>query len=318
MPSGSLGWRGFMRVGTSGNVLPYLSADLTENIEINPSASIHGGGVGTVNGVFPSEHNFAIGRATYEGSVNGEVFGGSGPYAAGFLSLLQRAIGASSADISLRDDGFNAATQLVFSPGGGGEYLFPDASLSVGKAVISSFTINGNNGGNVNYTATIMSSGADFNASVANAPGVSNFSFETAGLTDDSNPLPYYASNFTIASGTGETDITDRITDYTINVNNNSTPIFTFNGNNFAVDILQGMFEVTGSFSYYMPDGSFVRNLAHGVRLTITLGSSLQITAPFLAFGPYPVPSPGPNDPTQRNVTFRCVAQQTESSLHIV
>jgi len=84
----------------------------------------------------------------------------------------------------------------------------------------------------------------------------------------------------------------------------------------FAVDILQGMMEVTGTFSYYSPDGTFVRNLTHGGAMTITLGT-LTLTSPFVAFGPYPVPSPGPNDPTVRNVTFRCFATASETSIHL-
>ncbi len=316
MAAGSLGWRGFLRLGTTGPVLPYLNADLTENIEVNPSQSIHGGGVGTVNGIFHSEHNFAIGRATFEGTINGEVFGGTGNYGAAFRGLLERGVGASSGDTSLRDEGFDAATPLIFSPGGGFQFKFPDSGLSVGKAVVNTFAINGNNGGNVQYTTNIMSSGADFDTSAVNAPNVADFAFETAGLTDDSNPLPYYATNFNITA-TGESDLSDRVTDYNVNINNNSTPIFTFNGNNFAVDILQGMSEITGTFSYYSPDGTFVRNLIHGGVLTIDLGT-FTLRSPFVAFGPYPVPSPGPNDPTVRNVTFRCLATSTSASIAIV
>jgi len=316
MALGSLGWRGYMRVGgTAGPVLPYLSADLSESTEVNPSASIHGGGVGSSDGVYHSEHNFAIGRATYEGTVNGEVFGGiTGNYAAAFLALIQRAIGASSGDTSMRDDGFGSTTQLIFSPGGGFQFKFPKAS-SVGKCVINSFSLNGNNGGNVQYSAGMISSGADYNSNAANAPLVPDFAFETAGLTDDSNPVPYYATNFNI-DGTLESDLSDRVTDWNIAVANNSAPIFTFNGDNFAVDVLQGMMVVTGSFSYYSPLGTFVQYMTHGGAMTISLGN-ITLNSPFVAFGPYPVPSPGPNDPTVRNVTFRCLAHGTKASLYI-
>lgn len=314
---GSLGWRGFMRVaGASGYVLPYLNADLTESIEVIPSASIHGGGVGTVDGIYHSEHNFAIGRATYEGTVNGEVYGGSGNYALAFTELLKRAIGASSTDTSLRDAGFGPLTQLVFCPGGGFQFKFPDSGLSVGKCVINSFSINGNNGGNIQYAAGMMSSGANFDTTAVNAPSVSDFAFETAGLTDDSNPVPYYASNFDITN-TGETNLSDRVTAWSLAVANNSAPIFTFNGTNYAVDILQGMMVVTGSFSYYSPDGTFVRNMTHGGVLTADFGTA-TLSSPFVAFGPYPVPSPGPNDPTVRNVTFRALATASQASLAIV
>jgi hypothetical protein len=290
---------------------------LQEAIALLQSPSIHGGGVGSINGIYASEHNIAIGQATYSGTVRGEIFGGTGQYATAFKEIVKRAMGATTADNSMRDAGFDKTTQLVLSPGGGGEFRFPDSTLSVGKAVVQTFTLNGNMGGVSSFDAAIMSSGADFAESGApNAPTIANFSFETGGLADDSNPLPYWATQFNV-TGTGEDDLADRITAWSLNINNNSVPIFTFNGTNFAVDVLQGRMEVTGSFSYYMPTGKFKRNLVHGGRLTISLGT-YQITSPFVAFGPYPVPAPGPNEPTVRNVTFRCLASASEASIHIV
>ncbi len=314
--AGSLGWRGYARIGTSGYVLPLSGARLSENIQINPSNAIHGGGVGTVDGRFASQHNYAIGQARYEGELSGDVFAGTGNYASAFFAILQRAIGATPTDISLRDTGFDATTQLVLSPGGGSEWLFPSTSGANAKAVISAMSLSSRVGGNVEFSASVVSAGATFNATATNAPTVSDFAYEPGGTTDDSNPLPYYASAFTV-TGSGESDMSSRVTSWSVNINNNSVPIFTFDGNNYASDVLQGIMEITGNFTYYSPDGTFVRNLTHGASATITFGST-TIHLPHMAFGPYPVPLPGPNDPTERTVEFRCVATSSYPSIYLV
>ena len=314
--AGSLGWRGYCRIGTAGYVLPLRNARLSEEIQILPSDSIHGGGVGTVDGRYASQHNYAIGQARYEGDLSGEVFAGTGNYALAFRQLLNRAMGAAPTDISARDDGFDATTQLVLSPGGGSEWLFPSSSGgSVAKCVVNTMNLSARNDGVVEFSANLMSAGADFNLAATNAPTVSDFAYEPGGPTDDSNPLPYYASAFTV-TGSGETGMSERITAWNVTINNNSTPIFTFDGNNFASDVLQGIMEVSGSFTYYSPTGTFVRNLTHGAAATITFGAS-TITMPHLAFGPYPVPMPGVNDPTVREVTFRGFATTSYPSIYI-
>jgi len=314
--AGSLGWRGYCRIGTSGDVLPLTGARLAENIDIIPSNSIHGGGVGTIDGRFASQHNYAIGQAQYNGELSGEVFAGTGSYADAFFAILNRAMGSAPTDNSLRDDGFDSTTQLVLSPGGGSEWLFPSSSgASAAKAVVSNMNLSARVGGNVEFSASIVSAGADFNASASNAPAVTDFAYEPGGTTDDSNPLPYYSSAFTV-TGSGETNMSERITSWNITINNNSVPIFTFDGNNYASDVLQGIMEVTGSFTYYSPDGTFVRNLTHGASATITFGST-TINMPHMAFGPYPVPMPGVNSPTEREVTFRCVASSSYPSIYL-
>lgn len=306
--SGSSGYLGYLKV--CSGILPYLNADLTRIVEIIPSNSIHGGGVGNTNPVFRSQHNFSIGRRTTEGSVTVEVFGGSGNYATAFSNFLQRAIPTAS-DQSTVCNGFDSSCKLIFSPGGGYEISLPGTGAAQGKALISQFDLRGNPGGNVEATARIVSAGDDYNGASANAPAASALAFETAGASDDSNPVPYYASNFTV-TGSGESNLADRIMDWSISVNNNANPIFTFNGESFAQDILLGMQEVTGTFSYYAADGVFVEQLTHGATLTITFGS-ITINCPFIAFGPSPIPSPGPNAPTVRNVQFRAFAASSSA-----
>lgn len=313
--AGSLGWRGYCRVTSTKYVLPLAGAQLSEVIQINESRSIHGGGVGTVDGRFASLHNYALGQSACEGELRGEVFAGTGNYGNAFREILYRAIGQTPSDISARDDGFDATNPLILSPGGGSEWLFPKVGGTNAKAVVSSMSLSARTGGNVEFSATVVSAGADFNASATNAPAVTDFAYEPGGVTDDSNPLPYYASAFTV-TGSGETGMTERITSWSININNNSVPIYTFDGNNYPSDILQGMMEISGSFEYYSPDGTFVRNLTHGATATLTFGAN-TITLPHLAFGPYPVPLPGPNDPTIRTVQFKAFASSTHPSIYI-
>lgn len=301
--SGSAGYQGYLILGS--NILPYLSSDLAEVTELIMSQSIHGGGVSNINPVFRSMINYSIGKKRAAGTVNTEVFAGTGSYANAWISIMQRAI-PSATDQSLVCQGFDASvTPLIFSPGGGSEIKCPAAAAANGKCIVASLELNGNNGGNVLSNFSVLSAGSDYNTTNANKPTAGQLAFESPGLTDDSNPVPWYSSNFTV-TGAGET-LTDNIIDWKISVNNNPIEVFAFDGNNFAQDIIIGMQVVTGSFSYYAANGVFTRNLTHGAVGQITFGTT-TINMPFMAFNASPVPSPGPNAITIRNVTFSAVA----------
>jgi len=268
------------------------------------SDAIHGGGVGTTDGRFHSRINMAQGQKRAFGRMSGEVFTGSGGAATAFEELIKRAVGSTSADTSARDNGFTPGFPLILSPGGGTTFQYPKSG-GVSKACISEFTLDGNLGGNVTFTSSIVSAGRESNAAT---PGASTYSYEQQPQTnDDSNPLPYWASQFSI-TGSGETDVSDRIRAWDLRINNNTQEIFTFNGSQFAFDILQGVFDITGSFSYYSSDGNFVNSLTQGAVLTITLGSGESLIVPFVAFGEQPIPLPGLNAPTVRNVNWTGLA----------
>jgi len=223
--TGGVGWTGYIKVGSY--VLPFLNADLVKVVEINPSESVIGGGYTNLiaspsNPVWRDYINFAIGKETVEGSIATEVFGGSGNYALAFKEMLRRTIGNDSDngnDMSYVCDGFSDSTQLLFSPAGGSEIVLPETGK---KALITEMSINGNNGGNVGATFRILSAGASWNTPPSvSTPTTGDLSFETAGLTDDSNPIPWYASNFTLSASAGETfDVTDYIMDYSISISN--------------------------------------------------------------------------------------------------
>ena len=318
----SMGWKGYARIGgASGPVLPYRTEDLAEKINLIASTGIHGGGVGSENGVFGSVINIAIGQAEYSGTIVGEVFGGSGNFALAFTELLKRAMGASSANHTLRICGFTPTDALILSPGGGATFSFPAISSgpSVRKALIKTFTLSGNPGEIVTYSANLLSAGFEvLNASTAQfPPATTEFPYEPVSNLDDSNPVPYYASNFTVA-GSGETDLINRVTDWSLTIENNSYALYTFNNSNAPTDILQGQMVVNGSFKIYSPNGAFVFPLTQGATLSITLGTNI-IQSGYVAFSTAPVTSSGGlNAPVFRDISFICIAKDANTaSIHL-
>lgn len=302
--SGSAGYQGYLLA--NGFILPYLSADLSQVTKLNMSESMHGGGAGNTNPVFRSKTNFAIGQQTVAGTVAVEVFGGSGNYASAFTQMLNRAMPSQTDDTNVCT-GFNTANPLIFSPGGGSEIVVPSAGAANGKCLVNTLEIRGNPGGNVQCSFSIVGAGADYNNTNAHVPTASQLAFEPIQSTDDNNPVPYYASNFNI-TGSGESSLVDRITDWNVTINNNVIPIYTFDGKNYAQDIILGMLQVTGSFSYYSSTGTFVQNLTHGAVGSISFGGVI-INMPYIAFTSMNTPpSPGPNAPTIRTIQFECIA----------
>lgn len=305
-----VGYQGYLTC--NGKMLPFLTGNITERVEINASQSVHGIGAGSVNPVSRDQHNFSIGRKIIDGDVAVEVFGGSGNYSQAFQEMLKRTIGSSATDMSDVCNGFTVAAPLIFSPAGGSELFLPSTSASQPKALIQGCDLRANPGGNVGATFKIISAGADWANPASgspgpNAPTSSAWSFETPGTTDDSNPIPYYASNFN-CTGSGESSLAARILDWSISINNNAQPLYAINGVNSPADIFLGTRVVTGTFSYYSTDGIFVETLSHGAVITLTFGS-ITLTLPFVAFGPSPVPSPGPNQIVVRNVEFTAFAK---------
>jgi hypothetical protein len=147
------------------------------------------------------------------------------------------------------------------------------------------------------------------------------FTFESGTSLGAGSPVPYFESNLAFSS-IGEAGVSDLITGWTINIVNNTQPVWTFNGERSPRDIYQGQMEVTGSFTYYSDDGDFSR-LVNGSTLTITLGDSLgagalKLFSPYLALDPRPITSGGVNEITSREVNFRCLGAASGGSLYIL
>jgi len=331
--TGTIGWKGYMKLSSSevgaNKVLPFTTEDLTENIEAIPNGGIHGGGVTEVNGIYGSRHNIAIGLATYAGSINGDVFGGTGQYADAFRILMDAAIGRSSADHTRRLEGFTESYPIVIAPSGETAFQYPSetvvnaktgATVTLStpvKALVNSMTLNGNPGGNVTYSANMMATSR--RSVTGTAPQISDFSFEAVSNLDDSNPIPFWSAEFDLANS-GETlggaSLKDYIMDWSITINNSTQPVNAFSGNNVASDMVQGLMEVTGNFSYYSPTGEFVSQLNNGATLTLTLGS-LVLKMPYVFFTTYPIPNPGINTIITRNVEFQGLATASGASIYI-
>lgn len=333
--SGTIGWKGYMKLSSSevgsGKVLPYNTEDLTERVEAINNDGIHGGGVSEIDGIFGSRHNVAIGLATYSGSINGDVFGGTGQYADAFRILLDHAMGRGTTDHTHRLMGFSESYPIIVSPTGETAYQYPsvtvlnrktgatDTLTTPVKAVVASMTINGNSGGNVNYSVALQATSRREVTGVK--PVVGDFSFETVSNLDDSNPIPFWQAAFNV-TGSGETfgggvyTLRDYITDFSITINNNTQPVVTFNGNNVATDMVQGLMEVTGNFSYYSPTGVFTANLNNGAVLSLTLGS-ITLNIPYMFLPTAPIPSGGLNSIITRNVEFTGLATAAGASIYI-
>lgn len=334
--SGGVGWKGYMKVSSaevgSNKVLPFNTEDLVERVEAINNDGIHGGGVSEANGIFGSRHNVAIGVATYTGSINGDVFGGTGQYADAFRILLDHAIGRSTTDHTHRLMGFSEAYPIIVSPTGETAHQYPsqtvinrktgatDTLTTPVKALVASMTINGNSGGNVNYSVTMQATSRREVTGVK--PVVGDFSFEQVSNLDDSNPIPYWQAAFALTGsgedfGGGSYNMKDFITAWSITINNNVQPVYTFNGNNVATDMVAGLMEVTGTFSYYTPTGIFTTNLNNGCTLDISLGA-LTLHMPYLFLPTAPVPSGGLNSIIVRNVEFSGLATAAGASIYSV
>jgi len=333
--TGTIGWKGYMKLSSTEvgtKLLPFNTEDLTENIEAIPNDGIHGGGVTELDGVFGSRHNMAIGAANYTGNISGDVFGGSGQYASAFRILMDASIGRSSGNHTRRLEGFTESYPIVVAPSGETAFQYPsntvtnaktgatDTLTTPVKALVNTMTLNGNPGGNVGYTANIMATSRREVTGVK--PTVADFSYEAVSNLDDSNPVPYWSASFALV-GTGETfgggvsyDLEDMINDWTINIDNSSQPVRTFNGNNVATDMVQGLMKITGSFSYYSPTGTFTSTLNNGATLTLTLGS-LVLKSPYVFFTTAPIPNQGMDAVVYRNVQFECLAANNLASLYI-
>lgn len=305
-------------------VMPYLTEDFSEKITHIPSDDVHGGGIGTTNGAFHSQINAAEGQISFDGRITGNIYAGGTGFGLGFSKVLERAIGASGTDTSKRECGFDSAEPLILSPGGCGftgfkAFRFPEAG--VGRAVVSSFTLNGNLGGLSTWEMEVLASSLGDTSVTPTFPG--GFTFESGSSLGAGSPIPYFETNLAFGgSGIGESGVSDLITAWTITVNNNAIPQWTFNGERTPRDIYMGQMEVTGSFTYYSDDGDFSR-LINGSSLTITLGDSLgagaiKLFSPYLALDPRPITSGGVNEITTREVNFRCLGDAGGTSLRII
>lgn len=319
MAFSAVGWRGFAKIGS--NVIPLRRFDLDEQINIVNSEGVHG--TGTVNAISSSYTNYSIAQIINEGTLEGEAWGGVGAkFADAYREIVNRAITSND-----RETGFDQSNPIILAPTG--EFYvwqYPsDSTPATRRACIKSLTISSRPGENVSFSAGVISSGRKKRTGITVTPAT-DFTFETVqtptftngviSLNDNSNPIPYWKAKFTVA-GTNETDLLNRVSEWTLEINNNSMPVFVHNGEPFAVDVAQGVMQVTGNFTYYSPDGNFIDAMTQGATLEILQGDAFKLKSDHVAFRQAPVPNEGLNTIVMRRVNYECYASSTHGSLYL-
>lgn len=300
--SGSIGWRGYAKV--SGNTLPFTRAQVQTKREIIISDPLM---VDSKGSNFRFDHNYTLGKELTEANISTEVYS-SGGYKAAFLALLNLAIGTSKGCNRLTGGG---SSSLEISPNGGTLITLPGSS---GKALVTGFSIRGNAGGiidaNFNVVSTSNSTGA--------ASSTADLQFETAGTTEDSNPVPYYATSVVVGGSGQDSIVNANITDWNINVSSDATPIYGFCDNSSSrvpVNLRAGRIRVQGSFTYYAPAGLYVSTLADGASVAIDVVAT-TLTMPNVVFESAPITNNGANSPVFRTVNFRALGTADHGAIY--
>lgn len=318
-PGVCIGWKGYVLV--DGRVIPYNSSTFSERIMSIPAEDIHGGGVGTTHGAFHSLINAAEGQIMFDGNINGNVYIGDTGFGLGFREMLKRAIGGSATDTTLRECGFDGDHPLIVSWGGCGYDGFKAARYpesTFGRAVVETMTLNGNPGGLVTWDASLLAS-SQGNTDIA--PTLASFTFESGSDLGAGTPVPYFESKMEFSGDLGEPDLPDRITNWSITINNNAVPQWTFNGERSPRDIYMGQMKVDGNFEYYS-DGEDFTDLLNGSTMTLTLGvglgaGALVLRIPYVVLNERPITVSGPNDLARRTVNFYGLGDSTGGSIYI-
>lgn len=341
IPDVAMGWKGYLGVGGTANLLPYTSFDLTEKDNTIPAADIHGGGIaGQTLPEFATEINAADGPVTYDGSINGNIYAGSGSFGTAFRGVIERAV-----DYSERLKGFTEDFPLIVSPGGATveasveAFQYPgddtidsilggkEGSLvnSIHRCVVGSMSINGGTGGLSTWSGTFISTTRKNATSVT--PTATSLEFETTGPTlGTDNPVPWHKIKFDINDNIGDADLESRVTAFTINIDNQPVPVMTFNRARTARDVYISQLIATGTFTYYgiadSPGDAIFKPLnkvvgspsgTPGVVATFGVESAggtdeIVLEMPFLVLDLKPIPSGGPNELIYRQVNYRALA----------
>lgn len=308
--SAGIGWKGFCKV--EGAALPFTSGNISETQEIYYPALIGGGGVGTPVGSWHSENNAGLSRKLISGRLAGYAFGGGGTAETAFRNLLITAIGRFPSDNSKRYKGFSNTSPLVLNAGHSRTLSLPGLGLHA-RAVVSKFSLEGEEAGLVKFETEILSTSAEEGPSSAS---VGDYTYELGGFPDDQTPVAF-GSCVVGLTGSGEPDMSKRITAWSLEVSNSPQPVYTFSGQTTPTMIHQGLMVVRGSFRYYVPDSSsFVPILTDGAVLTVQIGN-VGLRCDFVVFEGTPVDAGSANTPTERMVRFGCLSAGNNPGLYI-
>jgi hypothetical protein len=301
MSCNSANWKGFLKVG--GYTLPYNSCSvnvLSEFINGQPISA-------PISAYARSLKTYSVGKKHVESSIQFDVFA-TGGYGNACQSLLKGVL-SNCGTIS----GEGGTGSLIFCPSGGSNFTVPGPS---GKAVVSSLTIKGNNKGlvqaSVNLLATSVGDGTG---------GSADLQFETAGLVEDSSPLPWYNSSFAVSGAGDDSLMSNYLIDWELTINNNAELIYGFCNSDdlsditLARDIRLGLLDVEGSFKYYSPTGIYTPELRNGASIIIDL-VFFTFTMPHVVFRNDGIPSSSGDALVVRNVQYKAYASEGSAAIY--
>lgn len=289
------GYTGYAKVG--GSTLPFLSGDVSDSIELITVPNI---GTRTTRYF----KNFMRGKRTYHCNLSFVLF-------RSYISAVRKLLANATDYCSFgNDDG-----GIEFSPAGNTTYRVPGNN---GSAVIDNLSLNSSAGNPVQGSASITATGWD-----EISAGSGSLVYESAGLTDDNNFLPWYDVSLVI-SNFEDSNLVNNYTDsWSFTLQNEVFPLFTLcnignastNLNSSSTDKIQtraakalryGMMTVTGELKYWSPTGNF-NSPTDGASITIDFGS-FNVVLNNLVFTNDSTPNSGANVPVLKTLQFQALA----------
>lgn len=258
------GWCSVASAG--GGTLPFLSGSVNRIKAIYKPVTI-GWGLDAKN---RSPYNYAIGSDYVEANFTCEIFANA--YAS-IGALIKAGVNGTQINVSLASGGGSGVT----IPGNGSAY-------------VSSFTLNGNNSRISTVTFNLISTDA-----TTGGGGGATLDFESAGLSEDSNPVSWYNTSF-VMGGVAS----DMVMEWSVTFNNNPQMINVLNGQSEPIAIRLGTSSFTGSVTYLTTS---MNKIDDGKTLTIDCGAA-TLTCPWLVITNDSQPASNPNQVVTRNLSF--------------
>lgn len=268
-------WNGWLKIDTL--VVPCRSTglELTPGFKFSDD-DIHNKGW---------EINYAATQNAYEGTVDFPMF-------SSFFTILKAyALTAPQ-----------TTKTVVLTPDGttGNTYSYPGTGGSVNnKCLVQSWTLRGNQGGVIESSLDLRSTGRT-SGSVA-APTFT----ATTGSDVNLTPLPYWKSSF-VGGGVNDfgdpTDAT-QVVAWDITITNNQFVLYTFDATQNPFDIQPGLQSVTGSVTLYNASGTAIPT--DGGTVVITVGTGNTLTLGYVVWTDYKMNVSGPNDKATRVCSYR-------------
>ncbi len=286
MSCSGTGYAGSLKVNSAS--LPYLNCAVNRIMQVNKPVLIGWG----IDSKYRSPYNYNIAQSFIKGQFSTEVFN-SGSQGTAFTNLVRAAIEGTEVDID-------------FSPGGGSGISVPKD----GKCYIDSMTVQGSSAGIITASFSFCAADAESNSS-----GSSSNSFESAGLTDDRNPVPWYYANISMQSSGDDSQINNSAVSFSVTLANPADIIFALNGLTTPVDIRLGTMQVAGSIGYFSSDADF-NDLENGANLSIDVGP-VNIKMPHLVFTNTGETNSGRNDPIVRNISFESFGFESQKAIYL-